>query len=529
MESLTSINTEILDLFKKKWIYDEFGLSYKKLTSDVLKSIILSDVVRMTLRNFFAYTLEFSRYEREINILRPDINAYRFYITTMHDLEAEGYFYCIEKGYYKKNEYGDTISRPSTYCTNENFIKQIKAIYKNKTIKYKIFNLQKFHDKKLGTKKRIVKSYNGNEYNDYKEFLRTIENSSGMTFQELQHDIAQNSIIVRTETYIPLEDCFISSGDDYIRKIPLNYSKKGIITINKSMISWFKNLDYEICDERTKNFIQIAQTVDDQMEKDGSLTVYYHNTKNGRLYLYGMNLQMLAKEYRDKILSSYVSIDMKAAFFSIMYNYIQQTDYKEDTPYLKRFFDDPDGYRKHLHEQLKEYDPDVEYKYVKTALTSIGYGAHGSEKQVAAAINFKRSCALVNTKGYYKKNTPEILASLDDFKGVYKELNSFKKFLVKKIKNSGKTKLTNAAGCVIDISSITADQLISFIYQGIEVTTLLAIADYFKELKQNSVGLLLHDGLYILKECINDTIIKDVEQYILEKTGYSLKFSLETE
>lgn len=534
MECLTSINTDILNSFRTKWINNKFSLSYKKMTADILKAVILTDVARLTLLKCSVYTLEFQKYEREISILRPDINAYKFYITAMHDLEDEGYFYCIEKGYRSVDEEGEVFTRPSVYCTHANFINYLSLLYvKNKNITYTSLDLQKFHDKKQGITRNTIYSYQGKEYNRYNDIRADVAKLgvSIIEFESILKDAKNNNLITtRTETYVPLDDCIVSIGTDYIRKVPLNYSKKETIFINKEMVSWFGDFDYNSSTQRMKNFILISSNIADEMGEDGSLTVYYHDTKNGRLYLYGMNLQMMAKEYRNKILSYYVPIDMKAAFFSIMYNYIQQSDYKEDTPYLKRFFDDPDGYRKHLHEQLKEYDPEVEYKYVKTALTSIGYGAHGSEKQVAAAVNFNhKSCALVNTKGYYKKDTPEVLVSLEDFKGVYNELNSFKKFLIKKIKNSGKTKLTNAAGCVTNISSTTADQLISFIYQGIEVTVLLAISDYFKKLRPNSVGLLLHDGLYVLKECISDTIIEDVEQYVLEKTGYSLKFSLETE
>ena len=213
-----------------------------------------------------------------------------------------------------------------------------------------------------------------------------------------------------------------------------------------------------------------------------------------------------------------------------MYNYItKETDYDGDLSHLKRLFDDPDGYRKNLHAELKKYDPEVEYDYIKTALTSIGYGAHASVAQVSSAIQFKRACAIVDTKGYSDTHTPEKLAELEDFKGIYNEFSTFKKFLRRKIKESGKKELTNKAGNVINLETTTTDKLISFIYQGIEVSLLLTMEEYFKQKRKDSVGLLLHDGFYVLKTCVNKNTIKDVENYILEKTGYSIKLSLETE
>ena len=536
---LTSINTKILDLFQTKWTNNQSALSYKKLTADILKAIILSDVARYTLRGGKVYTLEFQKYEREISILRPGINAYKFYNTVIHDLENEGYFYCIEKGCRSVDEDGKVYSRPSVYCTNENFINQLQLLYKkkkqrNKKVRgfknptYVSLNLQKIHDRKRGIEKITVKSYKGTEYTNYRTFIKTID-FSGSVNHELQHDIAENSIIVRTDTYIPLNDCTVPTGIKYLPKIPLNYSRKERVRVGKEMVSWFGSLNYMKCSKRIKNCILIANNIADSMGEDGSLEIYYHDTKNGRQYLFGMNLQMMAKEYRDKVLNRYVAIDMKAAFFSIMYNYItKETNYEGDLTYLKRLYEDPDGYRKHLHEELKQYDPKVEYKYIKTALTSVGYGAHASEKQVSAAINFKRANAIVDTTGYYEAYTPEKLAGLDDFKGIYNEFSAFKKFLRKQIKSSGKTQLTNRANCIIDTTTATTEQLISFIYQGIEVSLLLTMDEYFKQKGKNSVGLLLHDGLYVEKKYVKKNTIKDLEKYIFEKTGYSIKLSLET-
>ena len=521
MKCLISIDTDILEIYKYKWDNSP-ALSYKKFADEVIKCVILTDIKRFHSYGYNVYSLEFSKYSFIIEILRPDVNAYSIYNRIMHDLEQEEYFYCIEKGYHRSKE----DWRPSAYCTTETFIKTLDKI-SSKKLKYIQFDIKLLHDRKIGIEKAPIYKYNGKEYEKFNDFVNKEYDFKGKSIVEIQKirkEIKQNSIEVRTITRTGLDFCIISESNAK-KELRKNSDSNHNCEINIDKTRMVANLDYMKSDRKLRANILIARNLVLGMEDDGYI-MNYHHTKHGRLYQSGYNLQMMSKELRKEILDKYRSIDVKAAYYSLMYNYAIVNEYPGELPYLKRIYNDPDGYRNAIYEELKTFDPKVTYDYVKTSLTAMGYGARCSEKQIKTAIDNNIKVALVNTEGYENKYTPEKLVSIQDFKGLHEDIVKVKKFMVKKVRESGKKQLTNKAGSVINVSS-KPKEITTSIYQGMEVEVLFAMIDYFKE--QNlvdPVGLMVHDEVYIKKNYMEGVTEKSIQNFVFKKTGYMLKFTI---
>lgn len=540
---IDKISTNILNILRRQWLTRGNALNYEKFIDEVIKGFILTEVLAYHKKGYQVYTLGLRMFLDTIQILRPSINPRGIYYRVMKNLEKKGYFYCIDTGYKLENECGEVDSKLSTYCTTEKFAKILDEICKNE-LQYVKIDINKLHSNKRGiTKRTILKYDNGKfgknhveyEYTNFHDLCRQIC-FTGMTLEQVNQkkkELKENSTVARVETIIPIDSCIISTTTAGRFNPPLNYTYSNSTYLDIEEVNEIAKRDCknDTIDKSERNAILALRRIDVIMDhkQEGQIDVYYRSSKYGRLYQFGgYNIQLIPKEYRNKILSIYISIDMKAAFFSLMYNYAKINGYEGELPYLQRMFDDPDAYRKNVWNDIKKYDPQLEYEYVKTGFTAMGYGAKISEKQIEAAVKYNMKTALVAASGYYDKFTPERLAAHPDFKGLGEDIKKVKKFIIKNVKSTKKKRLTNEAGAVINISTCKGKEIIPFVYQGMEVKALFAILSFFDGMK-DPCGLLLHDGLYIRRECMVGVTLENIQEHVFNETGYSLKFSLENE
>lgn len=266
--------------------------------------------------------------------------------------------------------------------------------------------------------------------------------------------------------------------------------------------------------------------------RDGRLTQYYHTSPSGRYYQSGYSLQLLSKEYRGRVLSDYVDVDMKACAYFILYNLARQNQYEGDLTYLNRMIADPDGYRKSVYERLKAYDRKVTYSYVKTVFTSIAYGARCYEKVVENDLKHKHHHSVpVRTDGYSKKDTPLELVKMEEVSMLKKEIERLGNFLVKKYTDQNGY-ITNASKKILNAKNKSKGESLAHIVQGAEAYLLSTLLNYkiddcpIKYLPFG-IGLLLHDGLYLKKEFfkkIQGDGLPSFAEYLEEKTGFLMKF-----
>lgn len=535
MESLCKISTDILDLFRKKWINGN-QKSYDKFIKDIILCCILTEIAVQYSHKRMVYTLPFAKFEHIISALYKKGDSYTYYRNFMRSLrKGNEYFYCIELGHMEMNyKTGEKEKVQSVYCTTEKFAKILDRICERK-LQFTELNLTALHRNKRGIDKITMFKYETEKKNTVYEFSSLSElfrdiDFSGMTLEDVnkkKKEIKENTKISRIKTIIGLDSCIVGTSNEYKRMAPSDYEYDHKAVFKTEAVKRFAQMDpLAVKDKSLRMSILTMQDIESEMSQNGEFDLYYRRSKYGRLYQFGgYNIQLLSKEHRNEVLDD-VCIDIKASFFSLMHNYAKINGYEGDLPYLQRMFDDPDTYRKNVWNDIKKYDLPLKYEYVKTGFTSMGYGAKTSEKQIAAAIKYNQDVALVTIGGYFDKYTPERLVSHPDFKGLRDDVNKVWDFMIKKIKSSGKKFLTNDAGAVINISTSKKNELVTFVYHGMEVKALFAIMSMFDGMK-DPYGLLLHDGLYVRRDCMKGITIPMIQEHVFNETGYSLKFSLE--
>lgn len=281
----------------------------------------------------------------------------------------------------------------------------------------------------------------------------------------------------------------------------------------------------------------VAQNILSYMpDNSGLFTQYYFQSPTGRFYQHGYNMQMLSKELRERVLTDYTCIDMKACVYFIMYNLANKFEYQGDMDYLSQMINNPDGYRQNVFEKLQEYDSDVEYSYVKNMFTAMAYGARCYEKVIANDMKHHKVDSAIMTSGYTKKDTPIEFSKIEEVSGIQSEIYKLGTFIVNECTHEDR--LVNAAGMLMNKKEANRGEKIAFIVQGVESMLLQTILDIPVELNLPlkcapfAIGLLLHDGLYVRKKyafantgCLNTsggTCL--LSQYLFERTGFSMKF-----
>lgn len=489
------------------------------MLTDICNEIILGNA------NPQRFTIDTAKY---ISVLAAmgasQTNLYRVVLRIQNSLTD--YFECISVGYYMKEA---AVSAPTYYGVTAKLDKIIDKIITNKSSYYG-YDLEKIDS---GCKMEKVYEYKGCIFPSYHDIVKTLPVKFG------EYAAALKAVKDITNVYsIPksgLDSAITNIFDSRVFKNKfINSNDICVEHTAKISLDAVKTLrEYEMERAENKNILHILNVIMTNANSNGTYKQQYYRSSHGRLYQHGFSMQMLNSDYRDLILHDYQDVDIKAATFSILWNYARENGIHDDKmPTLYRYTKEPDVFRATILKKLRYYDNDVTMKYVKDVLNAIAFGARFNESRVLYDIkNHTKYSIPVSLEGYENTETPLHIVSLNEITSLVKEV----KYITKKLAK----KFTDKSGALVNAKQLVQEhktrmpygKKLSHLYQGAEVRVLETIMKYPINGKKlidipYAVGLLLHDGIYIKKDIVKtiDNILP-LDLYIEKKLGYVLKFS----
>lgn len=489
------------------------------MLTDICNEIILGNA------NPQRFTIDTAKY---ISVLAAmgasQTNLYRVVLRIQNSLTD--YFECISVGYYMKEA---AVSAPTYYAVTAKLDKIIDKIITNKSSYYG-YNLEKIDS---GCKMEKVYEYKGCIFPSYHDIVKTLPVKFG------EYAAALKAVKDITNVYsIPksgLDSAITNIFDSRVFKNKfINSNDICVEHTAKISLDAVKTLrEYEMERAENKNILHILNVIMMNANSNGTYKQQYYRSSHGRLYQHGFSMQMLNSDYRDLILHDYQDVDIKAATFSILWNYARENGIHDDKmPTLYRYTKEPDVFRATILKKLRYYDNDVTIKYVKDVLNAIAFGARFNEARVLFDIkNHTKYSIPVSLEGYENTETPLHIVSLNEITSLVEEV----KYITKKLAK----KFTDKSGALVNAKQLVQEhktrmpygKKLSHLYQGAEVRVLETIMKYPINGKKlidipYAVGLLLHDGIYIKKDIVKtiDNILP-LDLYIEKKLGYVLKFS----
>ena len=489
------------------------------MLTDICNEIILGNA------NPQRFTIDTANY---ISVLAAmgasQTNLYRVVLRIQNSLTD--YFECISVGYYMKEA---AVSAPTYYAVTAKLDKIIDKIITNKSSYYG-YNLEKIDS---GCKMEKVYEYKGCIFPSYHDIVKTLPVKFG------EYAAALKAVKDITNVYsIPksgLDSAITNIFDSRVFKNKfINSNDICVEHTAKISLDAVKTLrEYEMERAENKNILHILNVIMMNANSNGTYKQQYYRSSHGRLYQHGFSMQMLNSDYRDLILHDYQDVDIKAATFSILWNYARENGIHDDKmPTLYRYTKEPDVFRATILKKLRYYDNDVTMKYVKDVLNAIAFGARFNEARVLFDIkNHTKYSIPVSLEGYENTETPLHIVSLNEITSLVEEV----KYITKKLAK----KFTDKSGALVNAKQLVQEhktrmpygKKLSHLYQGAEVRVLETIMKYPINGKKlidipYAVGLLLHDGIYIKKDIVKtiDNILP-LDLYIEKKLGYVLKFS----
>lgn len=489
------------------------------MLTDICNEIILGNA------NPQRFTIDTAKY---ISVLAAmgasQTNLYRVVLRIQNSLTD--YFECISVGYYMKEA---AVSAPTYYGVTAKLDKIIDKIITNKSSYYG-YDLEKIDS---GCKMEKVYEYKGCIFPSYHDIVKTLPVKFG------EYAAALKAVKDITNVYsIPksgLDSAITNIFDSRVFKNKfINSNDICVEHTAKISLDAVKTLrEYEMERAENKNILHILNVIMTNANSNGTYKQQYYRSSHGRLYQHGFSMQMLNSDYRDLILHDYQDVDIKAATFSILWNYARENGIHDDKmPTLYRYTKEPDVFRATILKKLRYYDNDVTMKYVKDVLNAIAFGARFNESRVLYDIkNHTKYSIPVSLEGYENTETPLHIVSLNEITSLVEEV----KYITKKLAK----KFTDKSGALVNAKQLVQEhktrmpygKKLSHLYQGAEVRVLETIMKYPINGKKlidipYAVGLLLHDGIYIKKDIVKtiDNILP-LDLYIEKKLGYVLKFS----
>lgn len=489
------------------------------MLTDICNEIILGNA------NPQRFTIDTAKY---ISVLAAmgtsQTNLYRIVLRIQNSLTD--YFECISVGYYMKEA---AVSAPTYYAVTAKLDKIIDKIITNKSSYYG-YDLEKIDS---GCKMEKVYAYKGCIFPSYHDIVKTLPVKFG------EYAAALKAVKDNTNVYsIPksgLDSAITNIFDSRVFKNKfINSNDICVEHTAKISLDAVKTLrEYEMERAENKNVLHILNVIMMNANSNGTYKQQYYRSSHGRLYQHGFSMQMLNSDYRDLILQDYQDVDIKAATFSILWNYARENGIHDDKmPTLYRYTKEPDVFRATILKKLRYYDNDVTMKYVKDVLNAIAFGARFNESRVLYDIkNHTKYSIPVSLEGYENTETPLHIVSLNEITSLVEEVKYITKKLAKKFTDKSGA-LVNAKQLVLEHKTrMPYGKKLSHLYQGAEVRVLETIMKYPINGKKlidipYAVGLLLHDGFYIKKDIVKtiDNILP-LDLYIEKKLGYVLKFS----
>lgn len=372
-----------------------------------------------------------------------------------------------------------------------------------------------------------------NRYTAIQDYYYKHRSEYGMCIKQFMKQHA-SSVVVKERTY---------KVGSFHQELTNNIKSKNLIDFICSYDTHCSH-STQINNERLKEAMSITDIDNKTSEnlnklshfvsKNGNIIIPYHRSSHGRLYSH-IPLQFVPKVIRNYILSGYEEVDISASAYSILYNFAVSRGYsKKKIEEIGKLVKDPTSYRKSILNELKVHDKNLQYEYIKTALTSIVYGCNTSTDHIAYSIigNHKQNLSLCNIEGYTVSSIPVEFCQNEHIKAIKEEIKNLIKWYISNntVIENDKKYLINEHGqkMLLDKQS-TKGKKIAHIYQGLESSVLETISRVTiddTELLEKGIGLLLHDGIYIDKKITSVYNIKKLFNAKLhEKYGFTLNFS----
>jgi len=256
-----------------------------------------------------------------------------------------------------------------------------------------------------------------------------------------------------------------------------------------------------------------------QESNNGIWTVLYEKHPYGREYSKGLNPQTLKKSLRKIVLQNYKESDIEIASPTILSQIYEKITGKKTPKTIEVLI----NYKEEVR-LLLAYKLGISYDKAKEILTSLFFGAkipkeyqigHGFSSIDAEILKGMDSASRELIKHEYLKILhKDITTVFEAISSHYRtaEIEKLIKDVIKKKKVKRKT--------------IRTKDIVTVVYQTEENKILISMIDYLK-----SKGIIyfvrIHDAVMYLD--LNNTILEqEMEKYVLERTGYRIKFSSST-
>ncbi|MBA0217343.1 hypothetical protein H0248_08190 [Pectobacterium brasiliense] len=242
-----------------------------------------------------------------------------------------------------------------------------------------------------------------------------------------------------------------------------------------------------------------------EASKSGCLPTTYVQSNGGRLYAEGaLNLQNCSRKIRIAALVDRYDIDIENCHYTLLAQMCSRINVP--TPYIDHYIRNKKVVRKEIATFLK-----CSEDMAKEILIALIYGSNLTSYGVLRKLNIK--CDEIDIKGsWIDKLAKEITSVTNSVVADYTE------------KTPGYFKIKNDAGMVKatkceNEKSVRKSKLLAHILQGAESFILLHMISFL----ENNLVLLQHDGVTCFEPADTDAL----SEYIVEKTGYQVKFDME--
>jgi len=277
-----------------------------------------------------------------------------------------------------------------------------------------------------------------------------------------------------------------------------------LIKVNLSNLERIKSfyLNDELAEndsERAKNLYKFLASASllTQANSDfsSSLIHRYVQSRSGRLYAEGSNLQNCPKEIRNAALEGCWDYDINCCHFSILEQMAKKLDF--DCPVIRGYVKEKIAFR-----QAIAKGAGISIAQAKLVLTATIYGARKGlllTNAIPKAIGIEAS---------------QRLYLLPTYKAIASEINKAKQAILERYPHPN-GRYVNAFKMAIQIKEKNAS-ILSHLMEGVEAAALRAAIKYCK----NEIVLLQHDG-FVLRNPID---FVGLEEAVFRDTGYSFTY-----
>ena len=278
-----------------------------------------------------------------------------------------------------------------------------------------------------------------------------------------------------------------------------NLIKINVSNLERIKKSYLKNELAETDDERTKNFYKFLASASliTQANSDfsGSLIHRYIQSRSGRLYAEGSNLQNCPKEIRNAALEGCWDYDINCCHFSILEQMAKKLDF--DCPVIRGYVVDKNALREEI-----ARGAGITIPQAKLVLTATIYGAR---KGLLLTNAIPKAIGVEAAQRLYL---------LPPYQAIAREINKAKQTILERHPHPN-GRYVNAFKMAIPVKEKKAS-ILSHLMEGVEAAALRSAIKHCK----NEIVLLQHDG-FVLRNPI-DSIALEVA--VSRDTGYQFTY-----